>query len=157
MTTHLETNKTIVRSFVAAWNERDFDRFDELMADDATLAVSGMTVSCSPRDTRAIAEQWTAAFSDWRFDLLALIAEGDHVVAHMPYHGTFTNPLFGISPTGRAAEVDEMVVFRIDNGKIAQAWEVYDEAGMWRQLGVAPPGSLAVRRVLGPLALPLRA
>jgi hypothetical protein len=26
------------------------------------------------------------------------------------------------------------------DGKIAEAWEVYDKAGMWRQLGVAPPG-----------------
>jgi hypothetical protein len=31
--------------------------------------------------------------------------------------------------------------FRIDGGQIAEAWEVYDEAGMWRQLGVAPPTS----------------
>jgi hypothetical protein len=31
-------------------------------------------------------------------------------------------------------------VGRIHDGKIAEAWEVYDEAGMWRQLGVAPPG-----------------
>jgi hypothetical protein len=32
-----------------------------------------------------------------------------------------------------------MAIFRIAEGKIAQAWEVYDEAGMWRQLGVTPP------------------
>jgi predicted ester cyclase len=32
--------------------------------------------------------------------------------------------------------VDEIVIFRIGSRKIAEAWEVYDEAGMWRQLGV---------------------
>jgi hypothetical protein len=26
-----------------------------------------------------------------------------------------------------------------DDCKVAKAWEVYDECGMWRQLGVAPP------------------
>ena len=31
-----------------------------------------------------------------------------------------------------------MIIFRIADSKIAEAWEVYDEAGMWRQLGVAP-------------------
>ena len=67
-------------------------------------------------------------------------AWNDLVVAHMPYRGTFTNPLMGLDPTGRDAEVDEMVIFRIRDGRIAEAWEVYDEAGMWRQLGVAPAG-----------------
>jgi predicted ester cyclase len=33
-----------------------------------------------------------------------------------------------------------MVIFRIADGKIAEAWEVYDESGMWRQLGAPPPG-----------------
>ena len=32
-----------------------------------------------------------------------------------------------------------IVIFRIESGRIAEAWEVYDEAGMWRQLGVTPP------------------
>jgi predicted ester cyclase len=32
-----------------------------------------------------------------------------------------------------------MVIFRIADDKIVEAWEVYDEAGMWRQLDVSPP------------------
>ena len=36
-------------------------------------------------------------------------------------------------------------------GKIAEAWEVYDKAGMWRQLGVTPPVSAnALRAVSSP-------
>ena len=58
----------------------------------------------------------------------------------MPYHGTLTQSLSGVAPTGRFATVDEMVIFRIADHKVAQAWEVYDEAGMWRQLGGTPPG-----------------
>jgi steroid delta-isomerase-like uncharacterized protein len=140
MTTDLEANKDIVRAFVAAWNERDFDRFDSLMGDDATLTVGGMVVPCTPAGTRAIAEDWTTAFPDWQFELTSLVAEADRVVAHMPYRGTFTQPIFGIAPTGRSARVDEMVIFRIADGRVAEAWEVYDEAGMWRQLGITPPG-----------------
>jgi predicted ester cyclase len=33
-----------------------------------------------------------------------------------------------------------MVIFRIADGRVAEAWKVYDECGMWRQLGVPPPG-----------------
>ena len=138
--TDLNANKDLVRAFIAAWNDRDFNRFDELMGDDAVLHDGGAAVPCDPAGTRAIAEQWTTAFPDWRFDLLRLVAEGDQVAAHMPYSGTFTNPILGVAPTGRFAQVDEMVTFRIDGGKVAEAWEVYDECGMWRQLGVPLPG-----------------
>jgi C-1 hydroxylase len=105
------------------------------MGDEAVLAVGGLSVPCSPAGTRAIAHEWITAFPDLRFELRSLIAEGDRVVAHMPYSDTFTKPILGVAPTGRFALVDEMVIFRIEDGTVAQAWEVYDECGMWRQLG----------------------
>jgi steroid delta-isomerase-like uncharacterized protein len=135
----IAANKTVVRSFVDAWNAREFDRFSLLMGDDAVLRIGGGVVPCDPAGTSAIAAQWTTAFPDWHFELKALIAEGDRVVAHMPYTGTHRRPILGIAATQRTCRVDEIVIFRIADGKIAEAWEVYDEAGMWRQLGVAPP------------------
>ena len=135
----LDAAKAVVRSFIDAWNRREFDRFELLMGDDAVLHVGGGAVSCGPAGTRAIAEEWTTAFPDWRFDVLALVAEGDRVVAHMPYSGTHRAEVVGVPPTGRSCTVDEIVIFRLADGKIAEAWEVYDEAGMWRQLGVPTP------------------
>jgi len=135
----LEANKAVIRSFVDAWNSRDFGRFQALMGQDAVLRIGDVVVPCNPAGTRAIAEEWTTAFPDWRFDLRALIAEGDRVVAHMPYSGTHRQPILGVDPTNRSCSVDEIVIFRVNEGKITQAWEVYDEAGMWRQLGVRPP------------------
>ncbi len=140
MAADITANKELIRAFVTAWNDREFERFGQIMGEDAVLEVGGTTVPCDPAGTRAIAEAWSAAFPDWRFDLRTLIAEGDLVAAHMPYSGTFANPIYGIPPTGRFARVDEMVIFRIGGGRVAQAWEVYDERGMWRQLGVQPPG-----------------
>jgi predicted ester cyclase len=139
MAESLDSNKDIIRAFVAAWNERDFDRFDIVMADGATLTVGGMTVPCDPNGTRAIAEEWTAAFPDWRFELRALIAEGDLVAAHLPYHGTFEKPMSGIDPTGRHADVDEMVIFRVADGRIAEAWEFLDTAYVFECM-VPPAG-----------------
>jgi len=136
----LAANKAIVRSFIDAWNTRDFDRFEVLMGDDAVLRIGGAVIPCDPQGTRSIAAEWTSAFPDWRFELLALIAEGDRVVAHMPYRGTHRQAISGVAPTHRSCIVDEIVIFRIADGKITEAWEVYDEAGMWRQLGVLPPG-----------------
>src|ERR687892_842746 len=74
------------------------------MATGAVLSVGGMTVPCDPQGTRATAEEWTTAFPDWRFELLGLVAEGDRVVAHMPYSGSShiqstASPRPGGSPT----------------------------------------------------------
>jgi C-1 hydroxylase len=135
--TDLDANKAVIRSFIDAWNTRDLNRFAVLMSVDAVLHIGGGDISCSPAGTRALAEEWTTAFPDWRFELLGLIAEGDRVVAHMPYSGTHHRTILGLDPTGRSCTVDEIVIFRLADGKIAEAWEVYDEAGMWRQLGVA--------------------
>jgi steroid delta-isomerase-like uncharacterized protein len=131
-----DANKAVIRSFIDAWNSRDFDRFAALMGDHAVLHVGSVDVSCNPAGTRAIAEEWTTAFPDWRFQLQHLVAEGDRVVAHMPYNGTHRGTIAGVDATERSCTVDEMAIFRIADGKIAEAWEVYDEAGMWRQLGV---------------------
>jgi hypothetical protein len=62
MTSEVDANKRLVSSFVAAWNDRDFDRFEGLMGDDAVLEVGGNTVPCDPAGTRAIAREWTIAF-----------------------------------------------------------------------------------------------
>ena len=137
-----ETNKALIRAFIETWNSRDFDRFDSLMGPDAVLHVAGGDVPCDATGTRAIAEEWTTAFPDWRFSLLGVVAEGDRVVAHMPYSGTHEGAIVGVEPTGRSCTVDEMVIFRIADGRIAEAWEVFDEAGMWRQLGVPMPVTL---------------
>jgi C-1 hydroxylase len=131
-------NKSLVRAFVEAWNERDLDRFDDLMAESCQLTVGGATISCSPAATRAIAEHWLAGFPDYRFQLLDLIAEGDKVVARMPFSGTQTGPVLDLAVTGRSVQVSEIVIFRIAGGKIIEAWEEYDEFGMRRQLGVLP-------------------
>jgi C-1 hydroxylase len=104
----VEANKAIVRSFIDAWNSRDFERFGELMGDGAVLHIPA--ASCrATRRARAIAVEWTRAFPDWRFSLQSLIAEGDVVVAHMPYSGTHRQAIVGVPATGRSCVVDEIV------------------------------------------------
>jgi predicted ester cyclase len=133
-----EQNKVVVRSFVDAWNTKDLSRFDTLMATDAKLTVSGMVIHCDPVGTRAIAEHWLAGFPDYTFHLSHLIAEGDLVAALMPWSGTQTGPVIDLPPTGRRVHVGEIVIFRVFDGKIVEAWEEWDEYRMRQQLGFLP-------------------
>ena len=136
----LEANKAIVRSFVDAWNTRDFDRFDAAHGRGCGARIGGGVVPCDPAGTRAI-----AAGMDDRVPGLALRPARAHRRrrsgrrAHAVHAAPTGRPSSASPPTHRTCTVDEIVIFRIAGGKIAEAWEVYDEAGMWRQLGVVPP------------------
>jgi C-1 hydroxylase len=133
-----DANKAVVRSFVEAWNTKDLDRFDDLMSETCRLTVGDATMSCGPAATRGIAEHWLTGFPDYRFELLDLIAEGDKVVARMPFTGTHSGPVLDLPPSGREVSVSEIVIFRIVGGKIVEAWEEYDEIGLRRQVGALP-------------------
>jgi len=69
-------------------------------------------------------------------ELLDLIQEGDLVAARVRYSGTHRGTWFGIPPTGRSIEVDEMMFFRFESGRLVEAWEVDDQLTMRTQLGL---------------------
>lgn len=75
-----------------------------------------------------------------RYQLIAddLIAEGDKVVARCRMQGVHQGDLMGIPPTGKAAIVDLILIYRIKNNKIAEHWMVADQLGLLQQLGVLP-------------------
>jgi predicted ester cyclase len=44
----------------------------------------------------------------------------------------------GIPPTGRSVSVSAVHLFRIEGGKIAEQWVVWDTLGFMQQIGVIP-------------------
>jgi ketosteroid isomerase-like protein len=136
----IEENKAVVRRFIeAVWNDGQLDLLDDLIAEGATMTFRGQTSPpLSPTQVGVTIAEWRAAFPDFRFELADLIAEGDKVVARVPFTGTQTGPLMDIAPTGRPVQVGEILILRLADGKIVEAWEEYDELGMRQQLGVIP-------------------
>lgn len=65
-----------------------------------------------------------------------LIAEGDFVVVRMTAAGMHTGELFGIAPTGKRLEMTGIVIYRFEDGKIAERWAQHDFLGLMHQLGV---------------------
>ena len=67
-----------------------------------------------------------------------LIAEGDKVVKYFTASGTHKGEFMGVPATGNKIEVIGLEIFRIANGKIAEAWGVLDSLTLMQQLGVIP-------------------
>lgn len=67
-----------------------------------------------------------------------LIACGDKVVARTVYRGKHIGLLFGLPATNKEATMDGIGIFRVANGKIAEAWGVTDSLEVFQELGVLP-------------------
>lgn len=90
---------------------------------------------------RAELQTWAAAFPDLEIRIDDTIAQGDRVALRMWLRGTHTGTFAGIPASGRRFEVRSTDVVRIVDGRIAEAWPLYDLAGLLVQVGARPVGA----------------
>jgi len=140
--TTTEQNKAIIRRFLDAWNSRQPEAFDDLIAPDVVRhceATPGVEVR-SLHQVKEFLRQDTAVFPDSVQTVRLLVAEGNLVAAWTTYEGTQQGPIGPLPPSGRKAQFDFGAVFRIDGGKIAEWWVTWDNMTILRQLGHLPGG-----------------
>ena len=59
---------------------------------------------------------------------------GDKVVARNTWIGTHRGTFLGIEPTGKQVTINTIDIWRVENGKFAEHWDVIDIAGLEKQL-----------------------
>jgi len=79
-----------------------------------------------------------AAFPDVGATIEDIIAENDRVVIRKVWSGTHEGPFMGIAPTGKRVRFEGIVIWRIENGKLAERWAQIDRLGLMQQLGGVP-------------------
>jgi predicted ester cyclase len=77
------------------------------------------------------------AFSDQRWEIHDVIAEGDKVVLRCTHSGVHTGSYFGLPATGRRFTYKQMHIVRFADGKGIEHWAVRDDASLMRQLTTA--------------------
>ena len=58
------------------------------------------------------------------------VAEGDLVVTRFTSRGTLTGPFHGVEPHGQEWITEGICISRIQNGKIAEDWEIIQASGL---------------------------
>jgi predicted SnoaL-like aldol condensation-catalyzing enzyme len=77
------------------------------------------------------------AVPDFSYTLKKMVAEGDIVMAFSRTTGTHTGEEWlGKEADGAALAYDVVDIFRVQDGKIAEHWDVADTFTFFRQLGV---------------------
>jgi predicted ester cyclase len=85
------------------------------------------------------AMRWVkGGFSERRFEIHQVIAEGDTVVVHCTLHGRHTGEFRGLAPTNQAVAFRQVHIVRFQDGKVVEHWAVRDDLGLGRQLGAIP-------------------
>jgi predicted ester cyclase len=79
-------------------------------------------------------KQHRVSFPDWNEHVDDIVAEGDRVVIRFTSTGTQRGEFAGIAPTGKRVKIQEVAIFRLANGKIAEQWGIPDLHGLMEQL-----------------------
>lgn len=78
-----------------------------------------------------------AAFPDLKISIEDQVVAGDKVATRWVAEGTNSGPFGPVPATGRRIRVDGHILDRVQDGRIVERWEQWDQAGMMQQLGLA--------------------
>lgn len=135
-----ERNKEIVRRFVNAGNQRDYETLAAIVSptfERHCPATPGVEVR-SFADFRRFLEQDVETFPDNHVTVDTLVAEGDMVAFWATYTGTQTGAMGPFPPSGAFARCEFSGIFRIEQGRISRLQLTWDNVGILTQLGHLP-------------------
>ena len=134
-----EENKRNTKQVYDAFGRGDVEGVLARIADDAVDHALPPGLPSGKEGIRQAITEWIGAFSDLRMDPLVLIAEGDHVAAHVRVTARHTGEFMGQAATNKAVDMTVTEIFRIENGLMKERWATEDNLGMFSQLGLQPP------------------
>jgi steroid delta-isomerase-like uncharacterized protein len=131
------------RMLEEAFNEGKFELIDQLIGPDAVnhdpATPAQWRALRGPEVFKRTASMYRAAFPDVRMVVDDVIAADDKVVLRWHSGGTHRGDLAGLAPTGAHASVTGISIDRWQDGKVVESWAEWDNLGLARQLGAAPP------------------
>lgn len=158
-TEHPTETGAFARAYFEAIAARDLDAMTSFYEPGGTGELHGLVELTAPDSYRAWFANLFAAFPDFHFEILAVVAEGDRAAVHWHATGTFDGGVRfeGVDPTGARIDLTGCDLLTVRNGKIHRNDAYLNGAQMAQQLGALPPaGSLPERAMLAALNLKTR-
>ena len=138
-----DRNKALVtRWFEEVWNQGRIERLADFRAPDAVATGLGNCESRGDAPFQAMYSNLRETLPDLHISIDDIMAEGDRVAVRITLEGTHTGAALGASPSGRKISVPALIIARIVDGKIAQAWNSIDRLSLLLQIGALPDGAV---------------
>ena len=130
----LGKNKKLVETLCkTVFQEHDFSKLDDIMRDD--YIQHNEDTPQGKAGFKQFFEQMFRAMPDFSYTIKKIVAEGDIVMMYSTTTSTHSGEWLGNPPTGNKLNFDVVDIFRIENGKIAEHWDVADTLKLFTQVG----------------------
>jgi predicted SnoaL-like aldol condensation-catalyzing enzyme len=131
-----KTNREIVEMLVAeVFNKHKFEMLDQYMRDD--YIQHNEDVPQGKRGFKAFFTNTFKSIPDFGYTIKRIVSEGDYAMLYATTSGTHTGgPWLNHAPTGNKIKIDAVDIFRFQDGKIAEHWDVADTFTLFSQVGV---------------------
>jgi steroid delta-isomerase-like uncharacterized protein len=131
-----QKNKEIVQSFYnAVFIRHDLSGLDECMRDD--YIQHNADVPQGKAGFIKFFKETFRAIPDFKYTLKKMVAEDDIVMAYSTTTGRHTGGAWlGKPATGNKLNFDVVDIFRVQDGKIAEHWDVADTFSLFKQVGI---------------------
>jgi steroid delta-isomerase-like uncharacterized protein len=143
-----ETNRSLVQQFFEeVCNRRNLALAERLFsADHAYHDPSSPGIAPGPQGIHDLVSTYQNAFPDVHWNVDEMLVAGDTVVTRWTGTGTDTAGLPGLAPTGRSVVVKGIWIHRCFGGRFVESWNVWDNMGMLKQLGLVSEPQRTARR-----------
>ena len=81
---------------------------------------------------------YLTGFSDIKFTIKDVFGQGNKIVKYWSFSGINTGTFFGMPATGKRVSIEGVTLVRMQNGKIAEERDFFDNLDLMRQLGLIP-------------------
>ena len=143
-----QENKEVIRRLAMAFNENNLNVIDELIAADFVLHPNAMVPDGlrGPEGFRQLCVRLRGAMPDAYHPVDNLMAEGDLVLIHLIFQGTFSNEWQGIRPTGSRVSFGLLNFWRVADGKAVESFWNLDTLDVMQQMRAVPSASTSANR-----------
>ncbi len=134
-----EDNKSVVRRWIDAFNERDLQAEADLLGRGFVFHAPATPGPMEGVEAwRQFTGSFVEAFPDLRLTIEDIMAEGDRVAARVAFRGTHSGEFQGLPPTNKEVNFTSMEFNRVVDGKVEEHWVELDLLGLMGQLGAIP-------------------
>lgn len=123
------------RWFEEVWNNQSEAAVDEMFAADGVGHGLGDGDIVGPEAFKVFHRAFVSAYPDLRVMVEDTVVEGDRIATRCRVTGTHGGHGIGLSPTSREVDFTGMVIVRVTDGKIVEAWNEFDFMKMYQTLG----------------------
>jgi len=134
-----ESNALDIAAHEQLWidglNRGDLSVAEEVFHTDCIIHINGGPKrDLSLDEFKGMLGVFITAFPDLHFTVQDQVTEGNKVCSRWTARGTHTGFLGEMPATNKSVEIDGLLIDLLDNGKVRERWEVWDQAAMMQQL-----------------------